>query len=158
MNQTSPRLLCSIDNAIIPVLTHLLGSIVVSIPACHAGDRGSIPRRGAFLYFLFPYKYFSSIFLPLKAKIANMKKMTGEWMRGLMINESIKGIREKERVHPCISKQMCEKKINAFSFKHRIDHCPGLAFVQLGIFINLHFLSFGAVIIFCFAALHEGFV
>ena len=23
-----------------------LGSIVVSIPACHAGDRGSIPRRG----------------------------------------------------------------------------------------------------------------
>ena len=23
-------------------------SIVVSIPACHAGDRGSIPRRGAF--------------------------------------------------------------------------------------------------------------
>ena len=22
------------------------GSIVVSIPACHAGDRGSIPRRG----------------------------------------------------------------------------------------------------------------
>ena len=27
----------------------LLGSIVVSIPACHAGDRGSIPRRGDFL-------------------------------------------------------------------------------------------------------------
>ena len=25
--------------------TLLLGSIVVSIPACHAGDRGSIPRR-----------------------------------------------------------------------------------------------------------------
>jgi hypothetical protein len=24
-------------------------SITVSIPACHAGDRGSIPRRGAFL-------------------------------------------------------------------------------------------------------------
>ena len=28
----------------------LLDSIVVSIPACHAGDRGSIPRRGAFHY------------------------------------------------------------------------------------------------------------
>ena len=27
------------------------GSIVVSIPACHAGDRGSIPRRGAFFPF-----------------------------------------------------------------------------------------------------------
>ena len=24
----------------------VLGSLVVSIPACHAGDRGSIPRRG----------------------------------------------------------------------------------------------------------------
>ena len=28
----------------------ILDSIVVSIPACHAGDRGSIPRRGD--YFL----------------------------------------------------------------------------------------------------------
>ena len=27
-------------------LSFVLGSIVVSIPACHAGDRGSIPRRG----------------------------------------------------------------------------------------------------------------
>ena len=26
----------------------VLGSIVVSIPACHAGDRGSIPRRGGY--------------------------------------------------------------------------------------------------------------
>ena len=31
-------------------------SIVVSIPACHAGDRGSIPRRGAFFYFYFGKK------------------------------------------------------------------------------------------------------
>ena len=28
----------------------ILDSIVVSIPACHAGDRGSIPRRGGFFY------------------------------------------------------------------------------------------------------------
>ena len=27
----------------------VLDSIVVSIPACHAGDRGSIPRRGGLL-------------------------------------------------------------------------------------------------------------
>ena len=27
----------------------ILDSIVVSIPACHAGDRGSIPRRGVIL-------------------------------------------------------------------------------------------------------------
>ena len=31
-------------------LVSVLDSIVVSIPACHAGDRGSIPRRGD--YFL----------------------------------------------------------------------------------------------------------
>ena len=27
-----------------------LDGIVVSTPACHAGDRGSIPRRGGFLF------------------------------------------------------------------------------------------------------------
>ena len=32
-------------------LQQLLGSIVVSIPACHAGDRGSIPRRGEHSFF-----------------------------------------------------------------------------------------------------------
>lgn len=32
----------------------VLVSIVVSIPACHAGDRGSIPRRGGKLSFLAP--------------------------------------------------------------------------------------------------------
>ena len=30
-------------------LHQFLDSIVVSIPACHAGDRGSIPRRGDIL-------------------------------------------------------------------------------------------------------------
>ena len=30
----------------------ILDSIVVSIPACHAGDRGSIPRRGDFCFFI----------------------------------------------------------------------------------------------------------
>ena len=37
-----------------PLSCHLvLGSIVVSIPACHAGDRGSIPRRGEIFFFSF---------------------------------------------------------------------------------------------------------
>ena len=31
-------------------LRRILDSIVVSIPACHAGDRGSIPRRGGLLF------------------------------------------------------------------------------------------------------------
>ena len=32
----------------------ILGSIVVSIPACHAGDRGSIPRRGGLVFEAWP--------------------------------------------------------------------------------------------------------
>ena len=37
---------------IIPLTSsEFLGSIVVSIPACHAGDRGSIPRRGGLSFF-----------------------------------------------------------------------------------------------------------
>ena len=31
-----------------PAVVSVRDSIVASIPACHAGDRGSIPRRGAF--------------------------------------------------------------------------------------------------------------
>ena len=44
-----------ISNLNFPIfVSRVLGSIVVSIPACHAGDRGSIPRRGgAEFFFLF---------------------------------------------------------------------------------------------------------
>ena len=35
------------------LLMQFLVSIVVSIPACHAGDRGSIPRRGGIEVFSF---------------------------------------------------------------------------------------------------------
>ena len=46
--------------------THLLlVSIVVSIPACHAGDRGSIPRRGENNYFISVY----NVSEPRKRKI-----------------------------------------------------------------------------------------
>ena len=34
----------------IPWNLMVLDSIVVSIPACHAGDRGSIPRRGGHIF------------------------------------------------------------------------------------------------------------
>ena len=37
----------------------ILGSIVVSIPACHAGDRGSIPRRGEGLFFFLSFLFVS---------------------------------------------------------------------------------------------------
>ncbi len=37
------------ENAALTTSAHaVLVSIVVSIPACHAGDRGSIPRRGVY--------------------------------------------------------------------------------------------------------------
>ena len=35
---------------------YVLDSIVVSIPACHAGDRGSIPRRGGNFFLLLSNK------------------------------------------------------------------------------------------------------
>ena len=37
--------------------TAILVSIVVSIPACHAGDRGSIPRRGGTNFFSLFFNY-----------------------------------------------------------------------------------------------------
>ena len=47
-----------------PLCCHLvLGSIVVSIPACHAGDRGSIPRRGEIFFFHFEISFDVSAFL-----------------------------------------------------------------------------------------------
>ena len=48
-----------IRSEILYILSVLLVSIVVSIPACHAGDRGSIPRRGALFFlhlFLFGFR------------------------------------------------------------------------------------------------------
>ena len=50
----------------IPVLATsvLLVSIVVSIPACHAGDRGSIPRRGA-LFQNLSFKFLCILYLEL---------------------------------------------------------------------------------------------
>ena len=41
-----------INTLFVSLVIHLLDSIVVSIPACHAGDRGSIPRRGGYLFLL----------------------------------------------------------------------------------------------------------
>ena len=35
---------------VIQVYEQIRDSIVVSIPACHAGDPGSIPGRGAFFF------------------------------------------------------------------------------------------------------------
>ena len=39
-------------------LSAIRGSIVVSMLACHAGDRGSIPRHGVFSFCLYIYCLF----------------------------------------------------------------------------------------------------
>ena len=36
-------------------------SIVVSIPACHAGDRGSIPRRGVLFLSFFRFTFVANV-------------------------------------------------------------------------------------------------
>ena len=41
---------CYIPKLIVAGAQPVLVSIVVSIPACHAGDRGSIPRLGGILF------------------------------------------------------------------------------------------------------------
>ena len=46
-----------------PGFRHVLGSIVVSIPACHAGDRGSIPRRGGNFLSSYKFKMFDKVFV-----------------------------------------------------------------------------------------------
>ena len=46
---------------------------MVSIPACHAGDRGSIPRRGGFAFF------------PVKGYAYNKKKSHVEYVAYLCV-------------------------------------------------------------------------
>ena len=44
---------------------HIRGSIVVSIPACHAGDPGSIPGLGVLYIFMSFFDY------PIDSKVIN---------------------------------------------------------------------------------------
>ena len=52
----------------------ILDSIVVSIPACHAGDRGSIPRRGDFLI-IFEIYELQKIFMIVELIQENINRM-----------------------------------------------------------------------------------
>ena len=51
------------------LVRQVLGSIVVSIPACHAGDRGSIPRRGGTLFRIFSHFFIFSFPVPYICRI-----------------------------------------------------------------------------------------
>ena len=67
------------------IVSRIRASIVVSIPACHAGDRSSILRLGVFLIFAFGFKlnektwkiskYFLKLYI-LNKKANNKKKWT----------------------------------------------------------------------------------
>ena len=58
-NQQGVKCACTAHNCSTKLVEMLLDvstvldSIVVSIPACHAGDPGSIPGRGDFLFFIY---------------------------------------------------------------------------------------------------------
>ena len=57
----------------------VLGSIVVSIPACHAGDRGSIPRRGGYFWALldgWPMSFYFTTSNDILAHIAFLCKLS----------------------------------------------------------------------------------
>ena len=53
----------------------ILGSIVVSIPACHAGDRGSIPRRGGLNIFLIRNNLSASLYLFLLSYLRSVGQL-----------------------------------------------------------------------------------
>ena len=61
---------------------------MVSIPACHAGDRGSIPRRGGFFIFVYIYIFFffflnQNKFDVATAYISKFVTHSNKWPRGL---------------------------------------------------------------------------
>ena len=51
-NQNCPHCIIIMLIASSCIIVNIRSSIVVSIPACHAGDRGSIPRFGVVVFFL----------------------------------------------------------------------------------------------------------
>ena len=65
-----------LNRASCPMLSsQILGSIVVSIPACHAGDRGSIPRRGGLNIFLIRNNLSASLYLFLLSYLRSVGQL-----------------------------------------------------------------------------------
>ena len=65
----------------------VLDSIVVSIPACHAGDRGSIPRRGgttfsSLLTLSYTFIYSKTALIRISGDQSNRFKIGGFRIRG----------------------------------------------------------------------------
>ena len=67
------------------VQVFILGSIVVSIPACHAGDRGSIPRRGGTIF-----SHFLN-FVQLRATYCPRLPCRARWSSGMILALGARG-------------------------------------------------------------------
>ena len=72
--------------------TTIRDSIVVSIPACHAGDRGSIPRLG--VLFLFSMSSFFNVNILLFKLYLALKERAERTCRNRVIYRAIKKFRE----------------------------------------------------------------
>ena len=59
----------------------VLGSIVVSIPACHAGDRGSIPRRGGYFFEFVVLLQQTILVLFVTNKIEQAQNLSFLWLK-----------------------------------------------------------------------------
>ena len=82
------KTICKAQFSSFPYL--ILVSIVVSIPACHAGDRGSIPRRGDFFLAQDEYWIFFKTHWP-STKIAQERGKSAQIFTWYLIRARILG-------------------------------------------------------------------
>ena len=74
------------------LLYAVLVSIVVSIPACHAGDRGSIPRRGDYFFVIYKLKNKFSLMLIASDKICQKTRQSHPILRYNHFTNTLKKI------------------------------------------------------------------
>ena len=72
----------------------ILDSIVVSIPACHAGGRGSIPRQGVFLLTDVKFFFFDDLLSHLDACRVLARRSTRRRLRGGSVRARSRGARQ----------------------------------------------------------------
>ena len=103
---------------IFPYHHQILGSIVVSIPACHAGDRGSIPRRGERFFLILSY---------LSSVKTNKTKIFFKWrsnLKGNVVHSFLNTVPTccGSKVQPFIVLATFTKPTMHFVFPHKILH------------------------------------
>ena len=112
------------------------GSIVVSIPACHAGNRGSIPRRGVTTFF------FSFCFSCVNNTDWVMRLVSNEWMTRLKMNSLDWSVSELHKQSNCltmISLSLSFRKWQSNSFFVRM--CPKDVRLYVNRWLNIDVIS-----------------